>query len=278
MNRATTCLAACALLAACGGGSDDGGPAVLGDVPETVAIGVLPDPLSNMPTLPAPPAAPATTAGGAGTTVPGLPKPIEGPISGFVLGDRVLMIGDSLLASAAPRNNRLMCDAMTVFGWDAEIDAEPGRGLEFADQVLDARLEPDGEQPWDVVVLMFGNEIDPDDDEAAEQFEVFLDATIERVAPRPTLLYTLSETETEAGRARLNRIIRDQRQSHPNVVVIDWADVGGDPADVVDEDGLALTDDGTKRLSVLTAAALGEAPDDPLGDCLPTEFDDDDEG
>jgi hypothetical protein len=162
---------------------------------------------------------------------------------------------------------------MTVFGWDAEIDAEPGHGLDFADEVLDARLEPEDEQPWDVVVLMFGSEIDPAEDAAADEFEAFLDAALDRVAPRPALLYTLSETEP--GRVRLNRIIRDQRQSHPNVVVIDWAEAGGDPSEVVDEDGLRLTEDGTKRLSVLTAAALGEAPDDPVGDCLPTEFDDD---
>lgn len=275
MNRTITLLAACGLLVACGGGSDDGDAAVVSDVPDTVAIGVLPDPLSNTPTLPAPPAPPTTVAETAETVAPGVDEPIEGPIGENVAGDRVLMIGDSLLASAAPRNDRLMCDAMTVFGWDAEIDAEPGHDLDFADEVLDARLEPDDEEPWDVVVLMFGSELDPDDAAVAEQFEAFLDETLARVAPRPTLLYTLAVTDP--GRVRLNRIIRDQRQSHPNVVVIDWAEDGGDPSDVVDEDGLRLTEDGAKRLSVLTAAALGEAPDDPVGDCLPTEFDDDGE-
>jgi hypothetical protein len=258
------------LLSGCGG---DRAAVTPLDVPATVAIGILPDPLSDAPTLPVPPA-PPTTQQQAGTTTT-IPRPSQGKLGEVVLGDRLLMIGDSLLASAAPRHNELLCDALTLFGWEAEIDAEPGHDLDFADAVLDARLDPDGEAPWDVVALAFGSEVDTSGTagtDSLDAFEQWLDDTIDRVAPRPTVLYTLSETDAEPGRVELNDIIRDRPRFHPNVIVVDWAELGGDAGEVLDESGQALTTDGRKRFSLQTASALGEAPDDPDGECLPSDY------
>jgi hypothetical protein len=255
-------------VAGCGDGDDQSSQTTPVDVPETVAIGVLPAPLSDTPTLPAPPPPPTTAAQATTTTVAS--GPIEGPIAEFVSGNRLLMIGDALLSTATPRNDGLMCDAVTLFGWAVEIDAENDRALDFAGQVLDDRLEPDGEDPWDAVALMIGSEIDGADPDVATAFSETLDTLIERIAPRPVILFTLPVVDISD--AEINDIVNAKPQSFSNVVVVDFGTAGGDADEVVDETGQALTDDGNKRLSVITAAALGQI-DDTEGECLPTDYD-----
>ncbi len=255
---------------ACGGGEDETVQPALVNVPETVAIGVLPAPLSDTPTLPAPPP-PPTTAPASTSTTTVVTGPIVGPVADHVSGNRLLMIGDAVLASATPRNDGLMCDAVTLFGWETEIDAEPGHDLDFAGEVLDDRLEPDGEEPWDAVALMIGNELDGADPEVARAFADELDRLIERIAPRPVAIFTLPVADV--GRSALNDIINDRPNSYPNAVVIDFATKGGAAEEVVDGTGLALTDDGNKRISMITAAALGKAPGGATGECLPSEYD-----
>jgi hypothetical protein len=254
-------------LAACTS-ADDETDAVTIDVPETVAIGVLPDPLTDQPTLPPPPS-PPTTADATPATTASASGSVAVPIGGVVSGDRVLLVGDGTLLSAAPPNDSRMCDSLTLFGWDAELDAVDGDDLTFVDEVLDARLAPDDDLDWDVVALFVGNQLPPDELAVAELEEVLAD-TIERVAPRPVVLYTLSETDR--SREQLNEVIRAQPDEHPNVLVIDWADLGGAADEVVADDGYSLTDDGLKRLPLQTAAVFGEAPDDQDGRCLEPAF------
>src|SRR5215207_6466024 len=269
-RHAPTLVAAVAMLAsgACGGGNDQTVLPTPVDVSETVAIGVLPAPLSDTPTLPAPPP-PPTTAPPAITTTTVDVGPIEGPLAEYVSGNQLLMIGDALLATGAPRNDGLMCQALTLFGWDTEIDAEPGHDLGFVDEVLDARFEA-SDPPWDAVALMIGNELDGAEPAVAAGFAEALDGLIECIAPTPVVLFTLPVVEV--GRAELNDIIKDRPASYLNVAVIDFAEIGGDAAEVVDDAGLALTDDGNKRLSVISAAALGKAPGGAEGECLPTDY------
>ena len=59
-------------------------------------------------------------------------------------------------------------------------------------------------------------------------------------------------------------------QLHPNVVVIDWAELGGDAGDVLDDDGVSLTDDGLKRLPLQTAAVFGRGTGRPGRPVPPT--------
>jgi hypothetical protein len=266
-DRLVPLLAAVVLAGAVAGcGDDDDGAATLSfiDVPETVAMGVLPDPLQGLPTLPAPPPPPTTVGASTTTTVAEL-EPIEPPISPHVDGNRFLLLGDGLLASAVGGDDDLMCDALTIFGWESEIDAAPDRGLEQLAADLDDRLAVDGDPEWDVVGLLFGNELDGTDPDAVEQFRAWLDSTLEQLSPIPVIVYTLSEIDD--GRVAINDTIVASQAEHLNAVLIDWATAGGDPDDVVDETGLELTDDGQKRLSVLTAAALGEAPGAADGSC-----------
>jgi hypothetical protein len=261
-----------AVVAACGDDDATSLPSI-GDVPETVAMGVLPEPRSDAATLPSPPPPPTTEPTVSSTSTPALETPIESPVGDLVDGDRILLIGDSILASAAPRNGGDLCDALVLFGWQAEIDALDDRTIDFADEVLDARLGDDDQQEdWDVVALAFGSDVDASDDDAVDEFATELGALVDRVAPRPVLLYTLAGEADQ--REPLNDVIRAQPESHPNALVVEFADAGDDGVPVVDDAGRTLTDDGMKRFSIRTAAAVGDAPGDGDGECLPSEYQD----
>jgi hypothetical protein len=261
------------VLAACGDDDVTTTTSIV-DVPETVAMGVLP-PQPVQATLPAPPPPPTTEP--ISTTSPAPPAsegPIEAPLGELVGGNRILLVGDSILASTAPRNGGQLCDALTLFGWQAEIDAVSDRGIDFAAGVLDARIAPDDDQDvdWDVVALSFGSDVDGTDADAVGEFGSELGELIDRLAPRPVLLYTL--VEQGEGRAAINEVIRAQPESRPNVLVIEFADAGADGVAVLDDAGRGLTDDGMKRFSIRTAAAVGDAPGDEEGACLPSQYQD----
>lgn len=252
-----------AVLTGCAGIDEITAPTV--DVPETVALGVMPEPLSDSPTLPPPPSPPTTgSASGPEGTVP--PEPLALPLHDHVDGNRLLMIGDGTLASAAPGADRQLCDALSVFGWEAEIVTFPGvDDLSYVPAVLDLRVRPDDGVDWDAVVLWVGNEL-PADSLGVDELTDTLDAAIERLAPRPVVLYTL--TELDEGRATLNEIIRSRSDEHPNVAVIDFGELAGAADEVLELDGVSLSSDGRKRLPLITAQALGEAPVNEDGGCV----------
>lgn len=255
------------VLAACSAGQTILPPAEAG-VPPTVALGELPQPISTGDTLAPPPTAPPTTVERSIEPV----EPIEGEIVDAVDHYHILLIGDTALASTAPRNDGAMCDSLAGFGWTVEIAAEPGRFVEFGQQVVDERLSaPDAEQ-WDVAAVMLGNHFDGDINAFAEQYDALLD----RLWPRPTLVYTLPEVSDDA--VAINRVIRAKARLRANVVLADWAaetQTESDRDDLLDDGGPQLTAAGAERLVLLTAAALGRTPDGEPGECLPSVFTDD---
>ncbi len=254
-----------AVVAGCGG---DGATSTRATaISETVAIGDLPPPLSDVEPPPAPPTTPPESS--PPTTAP--TGPIDGPIGELVFGNRVLFVGDEIMASTAPRFDGAMCDALNGFGWDVEIAAEPGRFVEFGRQVFDVRLsEDDDDEDFDVVAIMLGNQFDGDREAFARQFdELIVDA-----APRPVIVYTL--TEVDEDRTALNEFIRERPRFHRHVVVVDWAELAAaDPDLLLVDGGPQLTEDGSDRLVIFTAAELDRAPEDPPGECLPSMFTDD---
>jgi hypothetical protein len=257
------------LAAACGTG-ETSAPVRNFDIPDTVALGQLPEPLSNIDSLPAPPTTPAATA--APTTEPA-PEPVAGAIADSVIGSRVLLIGDAVMASTAPRNDGTMCEVLTSFGWTVEIAAEPGRFIEFGDDVLDERLERSDGASWDVAGVMLGNQFDGD----LAAFAQRLDGLLQRLSPRPTIVYTLSEVDDDTP--AINEIIRALPDSFRNVVVVDWAAATeADPELLVDQDRPQLTEQGSEVLVLYTAAALGKTlagEQGVPGECIPAVFADD---
>jgi len=269
LRRAVPVILLAVVSSACGGGETSVPPRI-GGVPETVALGRLPEPLSDGSDIPAPPTTPPPAV--PDTTAPPS-EAVAGAIADSVVGYRVLLIGDTLLASTAPRNDGIMCQVLNDFGWTIEIAAEKGRFIEFGSTVLDQRLEPSDGEPWDVAAIMFGNHFDGD----LDAFSRRLDTLLERLSPRPTIVYTLSELDDES--AAINQIIRQLPRSAPNVVVVDWAAATeADPDGTLDGAGPQLTSDGSGLLVLYTAAALGKTPGGERGEsgeCLPSVFVDD---
>lgn len=273
--------------ASCSVGDDDSAPVVAADISETVPIGAVPDQLSDLPTPSTPPNLASTTT--TSTTEP--ITPLDGPIGEQVDGDRLLLIGDAVLAQTAPRFDGLACDVLTDFGWSVEVAAEPGRFIDFGHEVLDARFDPDAGLDWDAVVILLGNLFDGD----LVDFESQLTGLIERLEPRPVVLFTLTEVDDEE---EVNDLIRAQPDIHPNVVVVDWAEASASEPEVLLENGGPIpTVDGAARIVVFIAGELGDAPvadeadeaaeadgavdddaqgeDDGQGECLPEVFTDD---
>ncbi|MBI4884922.1 MAG: hypothetical protein HY826_12795 [Actinobacteria bacterium] len=235
------------------GSSDDSA----GTADATVTIGGLP------PTLP-------TLGPGQGfttiprTTVPLLPEQLIGAL---VTGNRVIMIGDSVMAGTAKRYGGEMCAALVPLGWAVEVDAETARFIDFGSVVLNKRLGAG----WDVAVVLLGNNYGGD----PVVYRQYLERLLERLAPRPTVLLTVSEFEAE--QLEVNAVIFEMATLHDNVVVVDWAAVTGAQPGLLRDDGLHLTDTGRAALAQNVAGVLGNAPTPP-GKCLGTDFYDDSAG
>ena len=83
-----------------------------------------------------------------------LPEVAGGLIGPKVSGNRLLMIGDSIMASTSSRYGNEMCDALVPLGWQVAIEAEASRFAEFGVRVLDQRLN--AEAGWDAAVVFLG--------------------------------------------------------------------------------------------------------------------------
>jgi hypothetical protein len=226
--------------------------------------------------------APATGATGAPDATGATGDPISGAgssssssstldpnagVGGRATGNRILMIGDSVLASTSSRYSNDMCNALVPLGWKVELDAEVGRFIDFGKEVLDKRLGAG----WDVGVIFLGSNY-------GDNLGVYandLDALVERLSPNPVVLVTV--TEFTPNRAEVNAVIRLIAASRPNVTVLDWATISKAAPGLLGGDGLHLTTSGRNSLALSMAATLGPAPQQP-GDCLTTSYRDDSAG
>lgn len=256
------------MLAACGGSGTATVPTAE-RVPETVELGAFPEPLSGV-VVPVVTVQTTDAPEESTTTTEAARIPITGPIGDEVFGNRIILIGDTSFVATAPRSDGAMCDVLEAFGWQAEIAAEVGRFVDFGRVVYDARIAPGSGQEWDAVAIMLGNHFNGD----VDAFQRDMEELIEAIEPRPTLVYTLVEDDTY--QVDLNAIIRELPRFHPNVVVIDWAEiVAAEPDVLVADTPSGLSDEGRSRLTLFTAAALGEPPDGVEPGCVEPFFVDD---
>ena len=254
VRRVFLMLSAVALVTACGTAAQGNDT----DVPDTVPIGELP---------------PASVTDGAAsddssstvlrTTVPLAPGEQIGALAG---GNRVIVIGDSVLASTSRRYSNDMCEALVPLGWQVELDAETGRFVEFGHEVLDARLSAG----WDASVILLGNNYREDQAEYREQLE----RMVQRLSPQPVVLLTVSEFTP--SRAEVNQVIFDLAGIYENVLIVDWGVTSAADASLTGGDGLHLSDQGRVAIAQQVALALGTASGE--GRCLTTSFDDDSSG
>jgi hypothetical protein len=280
--RSRVLLGALALIAgACGTGEAAAPPIETGTIG---GVGSLPPDLSD--TVPARPGGSTTTVvDGSPATTNTEPEPtgptttleriaLEGtdvtfdPIGVGAKGNKIIIIGDSITASTARRYGGQMCAELVPLGWAVEVDAETGRFIDFADRVLDARWAAG----WDAVAIFLGNNYGSNPD----VFEKALRIQIERIAPTPTLLYTV--TEFQSNRKQVNAIVREIDEEYDNVHVVEWALITAQERSFLGDDGLHLTDRGRSALAQATGLALGAAPRRSVGKCLSTQFSNDRSG
>ncbi len=271
------------VLAACGGSVSGSANSVTGSgvlPPSTVpGVGILPA------TIPAAPLAASESPGTRPLTVDG---EIAEQIGDQVAGNRLLMIGDSILASTETRYGGEMCAALEPLGWAVEVAAEAGRFVEFGVSVVNQRVpRPSADQSnaadandspstaplpadatdWDAAAVFLGSNYDGDKENYDTKMRVILD----RLAPRPTLLFTV--TEYRPNYSDVTAVINDLAAEYPNVTLTDWAAAARTPG-VLLPDGLHPNDVGRSMLANLTAEALGEAPAGEA-QCIRSQFRDD---
>ena len=108
-----------------------------------------------------------------------------------------------------------MCDELVPLGWAVEVEAEPSRFIDFGNLVLDRRLDPDrgADYDWDAAVVHLGSNYGADQ----ERFEDELRLILTRLAPRPTLLFTVTRVQAELRRGEREhpQARRGVRQRHP---------------------------------------------------------------
>lgn len=211
----------------------------------------------------APPAtgAPSTVPLVAGTFPGGESVPVPDLLVGErVLGNKVLLIGDSLFAGLATRYGGEACRVLEPLGWQVAVEAETGRFIDFGDRVLDARLD----EGWDAVVIMLGTNYGGDE----VGYEIALAELLDRVAPRPTIV--LTTTVFREMQNEVNTAIGRQVLARDNVDALDWSTISAEPG-VISGDRIHATDAGRALMAEMIGSMLGSAPVQP-GDCLASEF------
>ncbi len=189
---------------------------------------------------------------------------LDGPVLGTVAsGNRLLILGDSILAGTASRYGGAMCAGLVPLGWRVAVEAEAGQMVGFGRTVLRDRIY----EGWDAAVVFLGTNYGG----SVELYEKDLTAIIKSLAPRPTLLLTASLFRPTMQ--QVNQVIRIVASKNPNVSVLDWSTTSVQTG-VLNRDKIHPTDAGRQVLVSSIASALGDAPTGP-GACLPSKYTDD---
>jgi hypothetical protein len=194
-----------------------------------------------------------------------LPEVSGGLIGPKVSGNRLLMIGDSIMASTSSRYGNEMCDALVPLGWQVAIEAEASRFAEFGVRVLDQRLK--AEAGWDAAVVFLGTNYEGNKDSYAKQMRKI----VSKLAPRPVLLVTTSLFRN--SQREVNAAIKVIAGESENVSVLDWETISKEKS-VLNDDDVHLSPKGRSVFAVAVARALDIAPFRE-GECLESKFRDD---
>ena len=257
VRREVTISVICALLVACSAAAS--GPDESHE-PLVEGVGILPGSNPDARVLSTDASSTAPSAVVTVTTLASQPA-----IGTLVAGNRLLMIGDSITASAARRYGGEFCKALVPLGWQVEVDAEPSRFVDFGNAVLDKRLSA----KWDAAYVFLGSNYLGDQQSYRKQLEKI----VQRLSPSPVVLLTV--TEFEDNRREVNDAITLVSAEFPNVHLLDWGSIAAaNAASILRGDGLHLTNDGRGVLASTVAGLMGQAPQ-PQGDCLSTSFSND---
>jgi lysophospholipase L1-like esterase len=252
------------VLAACGAGeaaSPGESPSTVGNVghlPGELVHGTSPAPSTTESGDVVPYGSTATTADADDPNEHPTPLP-PGRVGEIIHGNRLFVLGDSILAATTTTYGGEMCKRLVPHGWNVEIDAQTGRDTAGGLKVLHDRLDQ-GEQ-WDAAVVLLGNNYRDDPGQFDEQLAEILDL----LAPAPVLLLTV--TEFEDVQAQVNDVIRTEAAKRYNVRLLDWSTRTAHDDSLVGDDGLHLTDKGRVAIVAMIRLALGDAPAGSVGQC-----------
>lgn len=186
---------------------------------------------------------------------------LEGPVLGpNAAGNRLLMIGDSILAGTASRYGGEMCDTLVPLGWRVALEAEAGQMIGFGRTVLRDRIY----EGWDAAVVFLGTNYGG----IIESYTRDLTAIVESLAPRPTLL--LTPTEFKTSMKQVTEAIRVIAAKNAHVSVLDWGTTSLQPG-VLNKDKVHPSVAGRKVLVASIAAAIGSPPSG-TGSCLASKY------
>ena len=235
-----------ALVASCGGGSSGNGGTLdgVGRIPgnDFVGVATLPPDIASEVSIPA----------------------LNGAMLGAVAkGNRLLMIGDSILSSIAKRYGNEACGLLVPQGWNVALEAEAGQFAEFGMNVLDRRWD----EGWDAVVVELGTNYDGNKD----RYRKAMDKIFATIGVTPVVL--LNTTVFRAQQKDVNAIIDELVEAHPNATLLDWAAISA-VRSVRGGDGIHPSPAGRVVLATAIARAAGIAPSSP-GDCMKVYFQDD---
>jgi lysophospholipase L1-like esterase len=236
--------AALSLLAACGGSAASGDTVLAG-------IGRIPGAAGPGGSL---------SLDGANLTVPG----VQGDAIGArATGNRLIVIGDSILAGTAARYGNEMCNALKPLGWRTVVEAESGQSASFGREVLRERIY----EGWDAAVVFLGT----NPSASIERYRQDMERIVVSLAPRPTLL--LTTTLFRDSQKAVNDVIRELASSNDHVSVLDWGTASAQRG-VLNNDGVHPTVLGRALLVRSITGALGQAPEGTPG-CIDALFTDD---
>lgn len=189
---------------------------------------------------------------------------IDGALLGAVAkGNRLLMIGDSILSSISKRYGNEGCGLLVPQGWNVALEAEAGQFVEFGLDVLDKRWN----EGWDAVVIELGTNYGGSKDRYRETMEKILD----RIGDTPVVL--ANTTVFRAPQKEVNAVVDELVERYPNATLLDWAAISKAPS-VLSGDRIHPTPKGRVVLATAIARAAGIAPTSP-GDCMKVYFQDD---
>jgi lysophospholipase L1-like esterase len=247
---AALCLSACGATAQ-GGDTTSPAPAAV------IGVGELPPPLvTTTSTVPTVAETTPETVAVTTTTIP-----FSAP------GNRILMIGDSILASTSKRYSNDMCRALVPLGWRVAIEAEVSRGIDFGVDVVRAR----GDEGWDAALVFLGTNYGNDENAYLRT----LNRIVTELGDIPIVLVTVSEYRDEVR--EVNQVVTTMPEVYDNISVVDWRAITAAYPDVLNEDGIHPTPAGREVLAEAVATHLGAAPTSP-GSCLDSQFTDDSSG
>ena len=198
-----------------------------------------------------------TLPDGVSIDFPELLGPMIGPQVG---GPRVLMIGDSIMASTSSRYGNEMCDTLVQLGWQVEVEAQSGSFVDFGLKVLNERLDAG----WDTAVVFLGTNFDGNQ----TNYENKMRQIFERLSPMPFVVLTTALFDPR--QQKVNDVIMNLASDFSNVTVLDWSIIAENDG-VTGTDGIHLSPDGRSVFAAAIARALEFAPTRE-GECLPMFF------